>query len=128
MHVRGRRAWALSRIATQVATQIATLSAAVLGLVATAWRVLIACFAPRRGAHRVAQPAAELQRVAAAKALLAGGDPSGLDPGDPTELLPYGDFSSAAEAERFSALPPIAPEAAEDVDWDELARDLTRRA
>ena len=44
------------------------------------------------------------------------------------DALPYGDFASAEEAERFAALPPIAAESAEDVDWDLLARELSRGA
>jgi hypothetical protein len=100
----------------------------VFSLLTTAWRVLISCFLPRRGSRRVALPAAELQRVAA-RSPLAGGEPDhdGSDL-DEVDALRFGDFSGAAEAERFAALPPIPPDAAEEVDWDELARDLTRRA
>ena len=129
MHVRGRRAWALTRIATRCAGAFA----GAFGLVTAAWRVLLSCFAPRRGPHRIALPAAELQRVTS-KALLAGGDRAEAEltelnsPIDPADVLPYGDFSGPAEAERFAALPPIGPEATDDVDWDALARDLTRRA
>jgi len=40
------------------------------------------------------------------------------------EDLPYGDFLDESEAERFSALPPISVHDLEDVDWDEVAREL----
>jgi hypothetical protein len=43
----------------------------------------------------------------------------------PVEELPFGDFLNRAEAERFAALPPISLADLEDVDWDELVRDLT---
>jgi hypothetical protein len=41
------------------------------------------------------------------------------------EPLPFGDFADRGEAERFAILPPIGAGAADDVDWDELARALT---
>lgn len=39
--------------------------------------------------------------------------------------LPFGDFADRGEAERFAVLPPIGAGAADDVDWDALARALT---
>jgi hypothetical protein len=41
------------------------------------------------------------------------------------EPLPFGDFADRGEAERFAVLPPIGAGAADDVDWDALARALT---
>ena len=38
--------------------------------------------------------------------------------------LPFGDFADRGEAERFAVLPPIGAGAADEVDWDALARAL----
>jgi hypothetical protein len=43
--------------------------------------------------------------------------------GDPSPL-PFGDFADRGEAERFAVLPPIGAGAADEVDWDALARAL----
>lgn len=54
---------------------------------------------------------------------LHDGDDAFVAP-DP-EPLPFGDFADRGEAERFAVLPPIGAGAADDVDWDALARALT---
>jgi hypothetical protein len=91
---------------------------------------LLAWLAPHRSApRRVAEPVARLERVGASGSpRLAREIPSRepLPPGD--GALAHGDFLSAEEAQRFAALPPIAPGAAEGVDWDALARDFDARA
>ena len=50
--------------------------------------------------------------------------PSGYDPSHEAEPLPFGDFTSRDEAERFSLLPPIALNDSEEIDWDRLSRQL----
>jgi hypothetical protein len=106
------------------------------------WRWAREQFAPdhRRPLSRAADPALarELERVHSLAARRAQEPIQPLDPRDlpepasasaaVDEALPFGDFSGADEAERFAALPPIGPEAVDDVDWDALARELTRRA
>ncbi len=42
--------------------------------------------------------------------------------------LPYGDFRDPAECDHFAALPPIERHALRAIDWDALARELTREA
>ena len=89
--------------------------------------------APRRIAGSVSRPA----RVAATHRTIhdrldrLDRDPRALEPpapaaDDAADVLAWGDFAGADEAERFAALPPIEPDAAADVDWDALGRDLTR--
>ena len=86
--------------------------------------------APRRVAGSVSRPA----RVAATHRPhleRVDRDPRSLEPpappaDDAADVLAWGDFAGAEEAERFAALPPIEPDAAADVDWDALGRDLTR--
>ena len=60
------------------------------------------------------RPALEARERAEAAANAAG------------EVLPYGDFRDPAEFDHFAALPPIEPDDLAAVDWDALARDLTR--
>lgn len=43
----------------------------------------------------------------------------------PRRSLPWGDFTGALEAARFAVLPPLGADAAEAVDWDALARELS---
>lgn len=55
---------------------------------------------------------------------LPGGAPRAGD----SVRLPFGDFLGPAERDHFSALPPIDRRALDDVDWEALARELTRGA
>lgn len=49
-------------------------------------------------------------------------------PGGRRRRLPYGDFRDPAECDHFAALPPIERGDLGGVDWDALARELTRGA
>jgi len=48
--------------------------------------------------------------------------------GAAVRVLPFGDFLGPAERDHFSALPPIDRRSLDDVDWEALARELTRGA
>jgi hypothetical protein len=48
--------------------------------------------------------------------------------GETVRVLPFGDFLGPAERDHFSALPPIDRRALDDVDWEALARELTKEA
>jgi len=100
------------------------------GLLATAWRLVVSRLARRPKARPAAvAPAAVLERVGPAGPALVAREPRVEDRRlAPEAILPHGDFADAAEADRFAALPPISPDAAADVDWDALARELMRRA
>jgi hypothetical protein len=81
-----------------------------------------------RALRRTSSPARPQITPSSVRARAATGDffDSSADAGgDPPEALPYGDFVDREEAERFAPLPPIGVAAVDDVDWDELARELT---
>ncbi len=91
---------------------------------ARAWKWLRDFVAPSARTERVPAPAPRFEPV-----LSAGpGQLSDLAADLPRSerALPYGDFGGAEEARRFADLPPIEPESLDHVDWDALARRLTR--